>query len=550
MRDGIRGVPLEPMGRGDSDEVNLKEVETRVIYGNEAFMEAIIKEPPRAFSGRMICIYLFSTIGFFCSTMNGYDGSLINNLLENPWFKEYYGVGNSGIWAGIVSSMYQIGGVVALPFVGPAVDFWGRRVGMLIGAVLIIVGTVIQGTSTGPYPFMGGRFLLGFGVSIAATAGPTYVVEINHPALRGIVGAMYNTLWFSGAMVASGAARGALNTGGDYSWRLITWLQCLFAGFIAIFCMLLPESPRWLYVNGKQERARAIITRYHGNGNPNSAWVRLQMHEYEELLDMDGADKRWWDYRALFRDRPAIYRLGCNMAVSVFGQWAGNSVLSYYFGAVLDTCGFTDPVTQANITLINSSQQFFFAICGALLVDRIGRRPLLLFSFSGCCVIWFGMTVASAMFNQSPQTVRASDGTWQHSNTAASWASLAMIFLFGTVYSIGITPLQALYPVEVLSFEARAKGMAFSYLAVNAAGLLNQFVWPVALLSIGWKTYIVFTAQDAVQALIIWLFLPETQGRTLEELDEIFAARNPVKASTRKRHIGVDRHGDVVNVYD
>jgi len=77
----------------------------------------MIKEPPSAWTTPQIMIYLFSIIGFFCSTMNGYDGSLINNLLQNPWFKEEYGVSSAGIWAGIVSSMYQIGGVVALPFV-------------------------------------------------------------------------------------------------------------------------------------------------------------------------------------------------------------------------------------------------------------------------------------------------------------------------------------------------------------------------------------------------------------------------------------------------
>lgn len=89
---------------------------------------------------------------------------------------------------------------------------------------------------------MGGRFLIGFGGSIAGAAAPTYVVEINHPAYRGIVGGklklytfdwnsplntigMYMTLFFSGSILASGAARGAANVGGDYSWRLITWLQ-------------------------------------------------------------------------------------------------------------------------------------------------------------------------------------------------------------------------------------------------------------------------------------------------------------------------------------
>ncbi|KAH8905695.1 general substrate transporter [Coniochaeta sp. PMI_546] len=532
------------------DDDTKKEVETRVVTGNEAYNEAMLKEPPSAWTGPQIMIYLFSIIGFFCSTMNGYDGSLINNLLQNPYFKEAYNVESSGIWAGIVSSIYQIGGVVALPFVGPALDTWGRRIGMLIGALFIVVGTAIQGTSHDVGQFMGGRFLLGFGVSIAASAGPMYVIEINHPAYRGTVGAMYNTLWFSGAIVASGAARGALDIHGDASWRLITWLQALFSGLIIIFCLWLPESPRWLYVNNKKEAAKAMLTKYHGLGNPDSAWVRLQMNEYEQFLDMDGADKRWWDYRALFRNRSAAYRLGCNLCITIFGQWAGNAVLSYFLGAVLETCGYGDPISQANITLINSCQQFACAIFGAFLVDKVGRRPLLLFSFTGCCVVWLGMTVASAEFAKSGGGLHPDGSVSQGTNLDASKAALAMVFIFGAIYSVGITPLQALYPVEVLSFEMRAKGMAFSSLAVNAAGLLNQFAWPVAMRNIGWKTYIIFTIQDAIQAAIIWWFIPETKGRTLEELDEIFHDKNPVKASLQKKAIAVDQYGDVVNVHE
>jgi sugar porter (SP) family MFS transporter len=404
---------------------------------------------------------------------------------------------------------------VALPFVGPALDTYGRRIGMLIGASLIVIGTAIQGTSHGVGQFMGGRFILGFGVSIAASAGPMYVIEINHPAYRGSVGAMYNTLWFSGAIVASGAARGALDIHSDASWRLITWLQALFSGLIIIFCMLLPESPRWLYVNNKKEAAKAMLTKYHGLGNPESAWVKLQMHEYEEFLDMNGADKRWWDYRALFRNRSAAYRLSCNICISIFGQWAGNAVLSYFLGAVLETCGYSSPVAQANITLINSCQQFLCAIVGAFMVDKIGRRPLLLFSFTGCCVIWLGMTIASAEFAKSGGGLHPDGTVTVGTNLNASKASLAMVFIFGAVYSIGITPLQALYPVEVLSFEMRAKGMAFSSLAVNAAGLLNQFAWPVAMRNIGWRTYIIFTIWDAIQAIVVWFFIPETKGRTV-----------------------------------
>lgn len=325
---------------------------------------------------------------------------------------------------------------------------------------------------------------------------------------------MYNTLWFSGAIIAAGSARGALEVGGDYSWRLITWLQALFSGLIILFCMFLPESPRWLYVNNRKEEAKRVLTTYHGGGNPDSPWVQLQLHEYETLLNEDGADKRWWDYRALFCDKPARYRWACNVLLSAFGQWAGNAVLSYFLGSVLDTAGYTDWVSQANITLINNCQQFCWAIVGAFLVERVGRRPLLLFSFSACSVVWLGMTIASSQFAASYAGDDAA-GDPIYTNHAASKATLALIFMFGAVFSVGITPLQGLYCVEVLSFEQRAKGMAFSSFAVNAAGLLNQFAWPVSMEKIGWKTYIIFTIWDAVMFSVVYFVFPETKGRTV-----------------------------------
>ena len=198
---------------------------------------------------------------------------------------------------------------------------------MFFGASIIIIGVIIQGTCVHTHSvnqFMGGRFFMGLGVQLVSSAGPCYVVEISHPAYRGIVTALYNVFWPVGAIVASGASSASLNKVGSISWVLPIWLQMMFPGLIFLFCWLLPESPRWLYTNGKMEEAKAILTKYHGNGNPESEWVKLQMWEYEAHLDLDGADKRWWDYRALFRDGPSRYRLMSNCLVSLFGQWAGN----------------------------------------------------------------------------------------------------------------------------------------------------------------------------------------------------------------------------------
>lgn len=125
--------------------------------------------------------------------------------------------------------------------------------------------------------------------------------------------------------MASGAARGSITYEGNTSWLIPLWLQIMFPAFVLMFAFFLPESPRWLYVNGKTEQAKAVLAKYHGEGNPDSEWVRLQLWEYETHLEMDGADKRWWDYRALFKNRSSFYRLMCNCLVALFGQWAGNS---------------------------------------------------------------------------------------------------------------------------------------------------------------------------------------------------------------------------------
>lgn len=269
----------------------------------------------------MLLLFLCTLLGFLCQTVNGYDGSLLNGLLANPTFKTYFHGSNAGIWAGVVSAMYQIGGVVALPFVGPSIDSLGRKWGMFIGSSLIVLGTIVSGTSHAVGQFMGGRFLLGFGVSICSSAGPIYVVEMSHPAFRGVATAYCNTFWFTGSIVAAGAVRGALNLTGNTSWQLPLWLQCACPGVICLFTWFIPESPRWLFVHGKRDQAEAILTKWHGQGNPQSAWVTLQLNEYEHFLNLDGADKRWWDYRVLFNKRSSRYRLACNCGFSIFGQW-------------------------------------------------------------------------------------------------------------------------------------------------------------------------------------------------------------------------------------
>lgn len=192
----------------------------------------------------------------------------------------------------------------------------------------------------------------------------------------------------------------------------------MFPGFLILFCWFLPESPRWLYVNGKVEASKAFLAKYHGEGNTESEWVKLQTWEYETHLELDGADKRWWDYRALFKNRASFYRLTCNCLVSLFGQWAGNSVVTYYLSAFLDIAGIKDGVDQNNIQLGMNALQIFMAGIGACFVDKFGRRPMLIWTNIACGLCWLGITVAAASQINSGGSV------------AASKATVALVYLF------------------------------------------------------------------------------------------------------------------------
>ncbi|KAH6670283.1 general substrate transporter [Plectosphaerella plurivora] len=530
----------------DHDTKKHEVVATKTILGDEAFQQAMLKEPPKFFSAPILVPAIM--VAYCCSTANGYDGSLFGTLLASDKFKAFFGIENSGIGAGMATSIYQIGSLVSLPFVGPAMDTWGRRVGMFIGAVIIILGVIVQTTcvySNSIGHFMAGRFLLGFGVQIASSAGPVYVVEMVHPAHRGLLGGLYNVMWPVGALVASLATRFSDNYPGTKSWLIPVGLQAMFPGIICIGALFLPESPRWLYTRNKRDEATSLLARVHGGGSVNSEWVKLQLHEYEEFLEMDGTDKRWWDYRALFRNRASTYRLMCNCIVATFGQLAGNSIVSYYLSAFLDTAGIKKGVTQMNVQIGMAAVQIVFACVGSSLVDRLGRRPMLMTVNIVCGLCWIGILVPASIANV---TDKDNQEQIDKVTPAVSSAILAWVYLFQICYSTGWTPLQALYPVEVLSYEMRGKGMAFSSLFMNAALLTTQFGVPVALKNISWKTYIVFCVWCFVQAGVFYFLIPETKNRTLEELDHIFSSPNPVKTSIEKKFYEVDANANVVNV--
>lgn len=159
------------------------------------------------------------------------------------------------------------------------------------------------------------------------------------------------------------------------------------------------------------------------------------------------------------------------------------------------------------------------------MTDKIGRRPLLLYSIVFASICFAIMTGTSKLATENPD------------NKAAANTVIAFIYVFGVTFSFGWTPLQSMYIAETLTTETRAKGTAAGNLASNVAGAIIQYSAGPAFANIGYYFYLVFVFWDLVEWLVMYLYFPETKDRTLEELSEVFEAPNPVKKSLEERNI-------------
>ena len=116
----------------------------------------------------------------------------------------------------------------------------------------------------------------------------------------------------------------------SWAWRLPTVIQCAIPAIVMALIMFFPESPRWLISKDRNEEALAIMAKYHGDGNPNAPLVQLQVQQITDDFAATHNDNPWWDFRELVNTKAARYRLYMVIAMSFFGQWSGNNVVSYF----------------------------------------------------------------------------------------------------------------------------------------------------------------------------------------------------------------------------
>ena len=379
--------------------------------------------------------------------------------------------------------------------------------------------------------FVASRFLIGFGLGIVSVSAPPLLSECAYPSQRGKIVSCYLVTWPLGSLIAAWITYGTFQLDSSWAWRIPSLLQCVFSGIQAVLSLFCPESPRWLIFQDRSEEAFNILVKYHGGGDPNSELVRFEMAEISATLEVEKVQKqsRWGEW---FSSRGMKHRFFLAVWIPAMLQWSGNALTSYYLAIILNSIGITNSKTQLIINACLSVWSFLTACVAASLVDKAGRRKLFLAAEASMLVCYIIWTICSALNQEA-----------DFKNKGYAGGVLAMIFLFSACYHL-CSPIAPTYIMEVVPYSLRSKAAMLYQLTGNLAGLYNSFANPVAMEAISWRYYIVWCIMLAINFTLVYFFFPETKGRALEEVAEVFDGPNALAGVNAMKHAGFGKDPD------
>lgn len=424
-----------------------------------------------------------------------------------------------GATLGFFGASSAIGGVIPFIFLSWIGDKFGRRLPTALGSVVIIVGVIVEFFATSLNMYIGGKLVLGIGSSLIQMGAPVLVTELSHPKERVQITTFYNTSIVLGYVIGAWATFGCNKIDSQWSWRLPTLIQIVPSAYQFCLIWFCPESPRWLIAKGRAQEARDILVKYHGECDPNSELVNVELAEIQQAIAKEAeANMSWKDF---FSSRANLKRIGLCFATAVFSQSSGNLLVSNYLTQILIATGLTTSYQQTLINGMVTLWQYIVSIFVTLIIDKFRRRFFFLTGSGGVVVVFVVWTIAAQRYVE-------------HQSLIAGHVVLACIFLFQAFYTFAWTNLVVTYPLEVVTLQMRAKTWAFVLLTIQVSAIFGSYVNPIALANIGWKFYIYYCIWVLIVFLIVYFFFVETAGPTLEELAYLFEGDEDKKRMIEK----------------
>lgn len=443
----------------------------------------------------------------------GYDTAVINGAVGA--IRDKYDIGASG--TGLSVSLTLLGAALGAWIAGSLADRLGRIRVMQIAAVLFVIGAVGSGIPFGIYDLTLWRVVGGVAVGFASVIAPAYIAEISPASIRGRLGSMYQLAIVLGIAVSQlvnyalqAAAGGDRHTiAGLEAWQWMLILEAVPAVLYLVMTTTIPESPRFLVAQGKDDRARTIISDLEGGDHDA---VTERMNEIRESLSTKQAKTT---VRELFSRRLGVSRLvWVGIALAALQQLVGINVIFYYSSTLWQAVGFGSDRSLL-ISVVSALVNIVGTFVAIAVIDRIGRKPLLLIGSAGMAVslgtaafCFHSATVSKNAIGESVATLTGANAT------VALIAANAFVFFFALSWG----PVVWVLISEMFPNRVRAAAVGIATATNWVANFLVSWTFPALA---DWNlsyTYAGYAVMAFISLFVVLKIVKETRGSTLESV--------------------------------
>jgi MFS transporter, SP family, sugar:H+ symporter len=451
-------------------------------------------------------IVAVATIG---GLLFGYDSGAVNGTQDG--LKSAFALSEGGL--GFTVGSLLLGCMAGSFLAGRLADAFGRRNVMMMAALLFLIGAIIQGFADSQAVFVIARIMGGMAVGAASVLSPAYISEVAPANIRGRMTTMQQIMIITGLTAAFLVNYWLANTagkstelfwGGYEAWRWMYWAQAVPAAIFLIALLFIPESPRYLVSKGRDEEAKNVLAKLFGTASADA-----KVAEIKASFNQDHRPRLGDVMSAGTIFKPIVW---AGILLAVFQQLVGINVIFYYGATLWQSAGFTeDQSLQINIV----SGVVSIAICffTAALIDRIGRKPLLLIGSVGMAVTLFAMAYAfsnGTLDGAGKLQLSGSDGV-----IALIAANLYVMF-----FNASWGPVMWVMLGEMFPNQLRGSALAVCGLAQWSANYAITQAFPIMLTGIGLAASYSFYAVCAVISFfLVKAFIKETAGKELEEME-------------------------------
>jgi sugar porter (SP) family MFS transporter len=448
-------------------------------------------------------IYFLAAVAAIAGFLFGYDEGVI--AVARPLLDKDFTM--SAAVGGFMTAAVPLGALVAASVAGRITDRFGRRRVLMAAAALFALGALIAAGITAIWMLVAARLVLGLAIGLAAVVAPLYISESAPFAIRGALVSTYQ-LAITVGILASYLT--GLVISGAGMWRHMFGLGAVPGVLFLVGLAFLPESPRWLVLKGLPDGARASLLRLRGRG-----WnVDGELDEMVRTAQAEAGRKI--GYRALLD--PAI-RPALVVAVGLFflQQLSGINAVIYYAPEIFSHAGFDSASTQTLATVGIGTVNFLTTILAMFLIEKMGRRSLLIVGFTGAATTM--LIIALAVVNPT---------------IVPSWVIILVLLLYIASFAISLGPLPHVMMSEIFPLRVRGPGMSMASISNWGFNFVVVFAFPVMLAGPGLAfTFTIFAVVCLGGILFTLMRVPETTGHSLEAIEIHLMSGQPLVALKR-----------------